>query len=437
MRWWHGGGTYTLPDTGTDPPPDPDPESGVEFAWTGNVTDDSATIKAASEEASVTLYRSTNSDLSGASTVSGSEGADNIWTFDLTGLSAATEYFYGFAADTPFGRFRTFPTEGSEVDVLIAAASCAGNGPSFPGTTANTSNATTFDSIRARDPHVFLHMGDRHYRNISTNDVSLYRTAYRDVIANERQRNLHLNIPVAYLYDDHDFGGDNSGGNYVGKAAAQQAYREHVPHWDLPADSRMGGDGEIYQTFVIGRIRLILLDTRSSRDPSNATNNSSKTKIGADHKAWFKDLLLAATEPVIVVDIRDPWIGSASGMWSSYPHERQELAEFFEDNSLTERLVLVAGDKHFLAGDDGTHTQHDPGSSNPGPVLVVAAPLDAGNAAATGTYTTGIVNNSKRMYATLDFADESDTITGTFTGYSVSTSGVDTQRWQFSKVFAG
>lgn len=421
MRLW-AGGRYTLPETGSEEPPPPDPESGVEFAWTGNVTDEGATIKAASDDPSVTLYRSTSPTLSSATTVSGTEGADNIWSFELTGLAADTVYYYGFAADSPMGRFRTFPTEGSEADVLIATASCAGYSPSMVGSTPNTSNATTFASIQARDPHVFVHMGDRHYRNISTGNAALYRTAYRDVLANSQQRNLHLNVPVAYVWDDHDYGPNNSGGSYVGKATAQQVYREHVPHWPLPADSRMGGDGEIYQTFVIARIRVIQLDTRSER--------VSGTRIGTDQKAWLKDLLLAATEPVIVIHTQEPFRAYGST-------ERQELAEYFEDNALTDRLVLVGGDNHWTAGDDGTNSQFDPGSANPGPIQICAAPLDAGNSSASGTWTTGIFRSVKRQYVTLAFTDEGDTITGTFTGYSVSTGGADTQLFQFSKVFAG
>jgi phosphodiesterase/alkaline phosphatase D-like protein len=429
-------GFYTGGTTGYSPPaPDPDPDPlTVEFAWVGNVSGTGATIKARIPEAASTSLRySTNPDLSGGSTVSGTEGADEMWTFALSGLSAATRYYYGWTNASLTGSFRTFPTSGN---FLIATASCAGTtGATYPGSTPRTSNAPTFDRIRDRDPALFIHMGDRHYRDIGSNNVSAYRLAYQNVLANQRQKDLHLAVPVAYAWDDHDFGSDDSYSASASKPAAQQTYREHVPHWPLPESD------SIQQTFTVGRVRFILLDCRSYRSSNTATDNSSKTALGAIQKAWLKSTLLAATEPCIVVAVQMGWIGSnlTQFTWGVYGTERRELAEFFEDNGLTSRLILINGDNHFIAADDGTNSQYDPDAVTLGPLCLNAAPMDAGFTSSFGTWSTGIFKTRKQQYATIDFADTGTQITATIKGWALSASpgATESQLFSVSKVFAG
>jgi phosphodiesterase/alkaline phosphatase D-like protein len=401
----------------------------VEFAWSGNVTTTTATVKCRSTGTPTLLY-GTDPALVDPDNLSGTEGSDDVWTFSLSGLSANTAYYFTFVGWGITGKVKTFPSSGS---FTIAAASCAGhpgvgNAEYITGA-AQTSDSPAFDRIADRDPALFIHLGDFHYRDIATNSPSSFRTAYQDVLANARQAELYRNVPFAYIWDDHDYGANDSDGSSASKPAAQQVYREYVPHWTVPAAS-------IYQTFTIGRVRFILLDVRSERSPNAATDNASKSMLGTVQKQWLKDTLDAATEPCIVICSGSAWNSSLSDAWGSFSTERQELAEFFEDFGHTDKLWILHGDIHAIMGDDGTNTQYDPGSANDGPPLTGFAPLDGGATTLSGTYTEPASLNRKQQYGTLTFTDTGTQITVTARAYEVNGAS-EVEAWSLAKVYPG
>jgi phosphodiesterase/alkaline phosphatase D-like protein len=412
-----------------DPPDEGDVT--VDFAWTGNVSPTTATVKVRSSDASsLTLLYDDNEALSSPASSVGVEGSDGIWTFSLSSLTASTRYYFGFSNATLTGTFKTFPTAGSEASFLIAASSCAGHsGAQYDTVAEDTSDSPAFDKIVAKDPLLFVHTGDRHYRDISSSNVAAFRTAYRDVMRNGTQKNLHRLVPVAYQQSDHDWGGNDTTGSSACKPAFHQVYREHVPHWSVLHSQN------IYQTWVIGRTLHILLDCHSDRSPNSQADTAAKTLLGATQKTQFKADLLAATQKVIVVYITTPWIAGGA-TWEVYPNERQELAEYFEDNDLTSKLILVGGDFHHLSADDGTNTQFDPGSVNPGPIYVGYSPLDAGWTNPQGTYSEGIHRVTHQQYGTIQFTDSGTTITARYRGYAVSGSS-ESVAFDFTHDFDG
>lgn len=70
---------------------------------------------------------------------------------------------------------------------------------------------------------------------------------------------MFRSVPVAYMWDDHDFGPNNSGGTFVGKEVARIAYQQFVPHYPLQAGT---GNVPLQQAFTIGRVRFLLTDLR-------------------------------------------------------------------------------------------------------------------------------------------------------------------------------
>lgn len=386
--------------------------------WTGNVSTTTCQVKARSTDAAgATLRYSTDPGLAGYLTDAGVEGADDVWSFDLTGLAANTTYYYGFAGSDVTGRFRTFPS--GAASFALAAASCAGHsGGEY--VTADISNAPTFDRIADRliagTALGFLHMGDRHYKDSNTTSAATRRGFYNDVMAASKQLAMHKAGWVDYVWDDHDWCGNDTGGSSAGGPSNQQVYREHVPHWTLPvADS-------IQHTYVIGRVRFIHLDVRSFRSSNGATDNSSKTMLGATQKAWLKATVAAATEPLIVIMTGSPWHGTASISWGVFSTERDELIADFTAEGQLGKLLMVHGDNHFLAGDDGTNA---PGGI---PTFNLAG-LDAGFTANDGTWTTGIIKSEQQQYGTIEFDDDGTEIVVTVKGWSVASSGVETERF--------
>jgi len=52
--------------------------------------------------------------------------------------------------------------------------------------------------------------GDAHYENITRNSLGRFQQAYQTMLTSPAQSALYRETPIAYVWDDHDFGGNNS-----------------------------------------------------------------------------------------------------------------------------------------------------------------------------------------------------------------------------------
>lgn len=357
----------------------------VDSIWSGAITSNSARVNAKllNNSATVRLLVSPNANLSSpiySGYYTASATNNRMVSIPVTGLAANTQYYYaiesgGVVDAQKIGKFKTFP--GGPASFTVALSSCALTG----------SNHTVFDTIRSHNPLFFLHMGDMHYQNIAVNDVSLFRSAYDTVLASARQAELYRNVPVAYMWDDHDYGPNNSDATAPGREAARLTYQEYVPHYPLAAGS---GNVPIYQAFTVGRVRFILTDLRSERSPYTIPDSASKTMFGSAQKTWFKQELLNAKNnyPLIVWVNTMPWIGATGDDgWYAYPTERQEIANFIKDNNIS-GVIMLSGDAHMLAMDDGANSDYATGGGAPIPVLHAAA-LDRSGSVKGGPYSEG------------------------------------------------
>jgi alkaline phosphatase D len=306
---------------------------------------------------------------------------DEVYLFRLGGLRPDTPYRFRLivddSADTASaGTFRTFPS--GPASFRFALGSCARTGSTHP----------VFDRILDQDPLFFLHTGDLHYENVASTDPDEYRRAYDEALASPVQRRFFRSLPVPYMWDDHDFGGDNSDSTSHGREAARKIYREYVPHYPLARG------GTLQQAFTVGRIRFLVTDCRSGRSPWKAPDGPKKTMLGPEQKDWLKAELLAARDayPLIVWVSSLPWIGTGGkDGWSMYAHERRELASFIAGNGIG-NLCMLSGDAHMLAIDDGTHSGYAEGGGGAFPVFH-AAPLDRPGSVKGGPYSHGTLSH--------------------------------------------
>lgn len=381
--------------------------AGSPFAssvWSGNVSPTSVTVAArlTASAQRVRLHVSTSPALTSpvhSSAVTTAAGSGNAVKLSVSSLQPDTDYFYGIevagvlrSEPESRGRFRTFPL--GRASFKIAFGSCG----DFRGP-----DQRVFDAILAERPLLFINTGDLHYSDINSTSIDDYRANYDAVLKQPQQAALYRGVPLAYMWDDHDFCGNDSNGNAVGRDTARNAYKERVPHYPIAAVG-----GPIAQVFTIGRVRFIMTDIRSGANDSAIKESASKTRMSAAQKAWFKQELISARDagfPLIVWVNSNPWIDPAAlgaDSWAGWSTERTELANFIRDNRIS-NLAILAGDMHALAYDNGTNSDYATGGGAPIHVLHGAA-LTAGGSSKGGPYSGGVLPGNQQ-YGILEFYD--------------------------------
>lgn len=363
----------------------PETENQVRFCWMGAPTSDGFQLKAGiqGDPENVCLLVSKHLDLSDSIRVKGEkEGETGIYRFTVSGLKPDRTYFYvlevdGRRATDKRGKAHTFP-EG-QASFSLAFGSC---------TKEKGMNHQVFETIRKKNPLFFLHLGDLHYEDIAVDDPALFRAAFNQVFAAPKQARLYREIPLVYMWDDHDFGPNNSDTLAPGKESAALVYREYVPHYPLPDEEA------VYHAFSVGRVRFIVTDVRSQRTPFPWPDDGHKTMLGEKQKRWFKKELLEAGKdhPLIVWVNPIPWIGNTPDGWSWYSRERKELADFIAENKI-KGLCMLSGDAHMLAIDDGTNTNYA-GTQGKGFPVMHASSFGSSASVKGGPYSEGAAPGS-------------------------------------------
>ncbi len=332
----------------------------------GAVTDTSFQIayKVANVTTGVRAVVSTAADLSNptysSQSVPDSAGYGHI---TISGRNPDTKYYWGLEIDGNLsanfhGVTRTYPTVGTQTSFAFIASSCINTGD----------NPTTLDFMRTRTDtnglpaRFFSHLGDFHYvyatsggNPIAPEDQAVLRENYASQIALSRQHQMYREVPLSYTWSDIDSFGSNCDGTYAANDEANAAYRQVFP---IPSD--MPSTSGVYRTWVLGRIRFIQSDMRTFASLKTATDNSSKTKLGATQKAWFLNIINTASEPVIIWLGDSAWFGAAltggsNEAWHAYNTERTEIGNAIAAAGVN--LIYIHGDTHTLAADDGTNNQ--------------------------------------------------------------------------------
>ena len=377
----------------------------VNFFWSGAVTNNSFVVKAqvSTHNINTRLVYSDDSlfsnylvSISQLSTIQN----NNIVQFKIENLLPNQQYYYRFSYNnsvdsTVFGKCMTFS---SDIDTFtIALGSCSWTGSAHP----------VFETIRLKNPLLFLHMGDMHYENIGVNNVAIFQQAFQRVLNSATQSKLYEQIPIAYMWDDHDYGPNNSDSTSPSREAARFTYRQYVPHYPLVEEEI---NQAIYHSFSIGRVKFIMCDSRSARSPANSVDDENKTMLGATQKAWFKQELIDGRDNyALTVWVNTlPWIGvTGDDGWYLYTNERKELSNFIKNNNI-QNLCMVSGDAHMIAVDDGTNSNYSDSSGKGFPVLH-AASLHRTPGIKGGPYSHGAFPGIGQ-FATMHVTDSGDSI---------------------------
>lgn len=242
-----------------------------------------------SEPAEVALRYSSTLDWSAAQTsVTQQTAGEHDFTtmIPLTGLEPSTVYYLevlvnGVSQSGPsYPRFKTFPASNAPASFRVVVLNDFGENGSSKRPVSE--KVHTFTHAAAENPDFVIIGGDFGHHNMSTLEdkrqqfKNLYSIPSPAGRYTEFVRKILFKYPVVHMWDDHDFGDNNSDKNYPFKQLSYQALNEYFPVYPLTPY----GD---WQKFSYANADFFLLDSRSQRDPNGDPNDPLKSMLDGNN----------------------------------------------------------------------------------------------------------------------------------------------------------
>lgn len=379
--------------------------------WCGAVHEDQVTLKASivKSASQVRLIFSKEKALTNKTEVqpqSLSEVQDyqfKIANFHLQALEANTRYQYSLEVNgtKKQGTFKTFPQKGNQANFRFAFSSCSNKYPEDKSLPIVYEKIIENEFENANDDEnifFFCHVGDLHYGDLKKDPVHERLKMLDRTVRRTGFGELFQKLPVVYIWDDHDFLGNNSGGGNKSKRKyanyALESYDLYVPHYDF------GGKG-IYQEFTIGKVHFIITDLRYNQKTKKPYEFWKQRKLlGKEQTKWLMSKLIEGKSQDLMVWVNTiPWIGGniieklGGNTWGAFSDERKNLARFIKKENIS-NLCMVSGDAHMVAIDDGSHSGYAEKSKGGFPVFH-AASLDSSISTKGGPYSIGKANGTR------------------------------------------
>ena len=298
---------------------------------------------------------------------------------ELENLSANTIYYYRIIVNgepvqsDSFPSFKTFPESTSSAKIGFLTDSFYHWYNSAPA----------LQALSDDEPDLVLVLGDWPHGGAQVlSEMRLMHRRFRmrrTGTAGQFVDYILLKYPVAHVWDDHDYGGNDTDKTFAGKSDAVQAYDEYWPCYDRP-----NPQAGIWHKFKYGDfIEVFMLDLRSQRDPDSykdpryipddmpganryeLRNDPGRSILDGDEsegdpkgqKQWLKDGLLTSTAQWKIIASSVPWNSTVpkDDAWWDFMAEREELMQFIDTNGIG-GIIVVSGDIHTGGAiDDGTY----------------------------------------------------------------------------------
>lgn len=196
--------------------------------------------------------------------------------------------------------------------------------------------------IDANAPDLWIWLGDTVYNN--TEDPSVMRRNYFRQLEVPEYLMFRKSTDIIGVWDDHDYGVDNGNKTFPAKSESQGHFLDFIE--EPPNSERRSREG-VYTHYDFGppgqRVRLILLDTRSSADePGDAAD-----LLGDAQWEFLENAFCTSDADLVILGSSIQVLPLDHGFekWSRYPESRRRLIELVRTTGIT-GLLIISGDRH-------------------------------------------------------------------------------------------
>lgn len=209
-----------------------------------------------------------------------------------------------------------------------------------------------WQTILAYQPDLWIWLGDNIYGD--SEDAVFIKNQYNLQSKVEDYQALLETTPIVGTWDDHDFGVNNGGKEFVAKDQNKGLMLDFL---GVPKDAKVRNREGVYQSFTLGedgrQVKIILLDSRYFRDEPNQMisggyePNLEGTILGETQWTWLENELQNSTAQIHLIANGIQVIPKEHRFekWANFPNERQRLLDLIKD-SKAKGVILLSGDRH-------------------------------------------------------------------------------------------
>jgi len=280
----------------------------------------------------------------------------NMHTFKLNGLEQGSKYHYQISTDKKhrFKKGETFTfdtqtlwmwrTDPPNFSVLTGSCNFENEEAHDRAGTPYGGGYEIFDTLAKQEADMMLWLGDNwYYREVDFDSEQnmIYRAS------KDKGRDFLQPIFKKYsnyaIWDDHDFGPDNSGGYFIHKEKSLDIFKNV---WANPSYGMPDIQG-IFTKVRFNDVDFFLMDDRYHRSNENFPDGPEKHMYGTEQLLWLKNQLVASNQPFKFIVGGNQMLNDyhKSEGWDKYKHERDDFLKWIDDNKI-EGVVFLSGDKH-------------------------------------------------------------------------------------------
>ena len=243
-------------------------------------------------------------------------------------------------------QFRTYPRQHQPSQFRIAFGGCAGYVPH---------NERMWDTIDRFNPRAFMTLGDNVYID-DPESPDQARYLYYQRQSRPEFRRLVSGSPVYSIWDDHDFGMNDSWG---GPEEAVPYWKPMV--WEIFTQNWVNptyGSGDEpggWFDYHIGDVHFILLDGRYYREDTGRMGGEgveNPSMLGPAQMDWLEETLTSseATFKVLVSPVSWHYDAKGDGAnrvdgWTGYKNERETIFSWIDEHEI-DGVLLMSSDRH-------------------------------------------------------------------------------------------
>ncbi len=201
-----------------------------------------------------------------------------------------------------------------------------------------------YRAMAAQEADLMLWLGDNLYlREADYASPAGMAARYRRDRGRPELQAFLRSTPQAAIWDDHDYGANDSGSAFVFKQTSLDLFRDY---WVNPSYGMPGAPG-IFTVLHVNDADFFLLDDRWQRDAGRAPETPAKALFGPAQMAWLQNALLESTARFKVIASGGQLLNPAGryDAWNHYPAEQEAFLGWLRETGV-KGVMFLSGDRH-------------------------------------------------------------------------------------------